>query len=230
MRASASRTVTQLQELAFGMPRRLPKRGRLRGVRSVPTPEDGNDPTLTGKEVSVLLDIAREQMTETLRLAEGFETKARGVMQSATVFFAASWAATAVLLATDKSESVPGWVPIVAAFIGLASLVSIGVAAWKTVALQQPTDTKAVNVDGLKGSLLKYAKRDDPRVSAYMLNEIAGIVRDRRQRNDGIFEGEKLVKRGKAQRLTTITRWAYASVFLSALQLVLSVAVSYFIT
>jgi hypothetical protein len=199
-------------------------------VRSVPTPEGGDDPTLTGQEVSLLLDIAREQMSETLKLAEGFEAKARGVMQAATVFFAASWAATAVLLASDGGRDTPGWVPIVASIIGVASLFTIAVSAVKTVRLQKPTDTKAVNVDTLKGSLLKYAQRDDPRVSAYMLSEIADIVRDRRERNDGKFQDGKLVVAGKAQRLITVTRFAYASVILSAAQLVLSVVVSYFIS
>ncbi len=188
-------------------------------VPAVAKPADiptGAAPSNDGAQVALLLDIAKDQVAEAFNVAQALETKARSLLQVSTVFFAASQAAVGVQVAVKAGETRPTWVALVATLIGLSGLVGIALAAVRTVKLQEAQDQLAVDVDTLSTRLIDYAERDDPRVSRFMLKELAGIAKGRRDKN-----------KVKISALDKVQCWAYVAIGASTCALLFSLVTSY---
>lgn len=183
------------------------------------TPADipvGTAPPNDGAQVALLLDIAKDQVDEAFEVAKALEVKARSLLQVATVFFAASQTAVGVQVAIRADSDRPGWVALVATVLGLLGLAGIGMAALRTVKLQEPQDQLTIDVDTLSDRLIEFAERNDPRVSRFMLGELSSVARDRRTKNDR-----------KIDALAKVQFWAFAALGASACALLFGLVVSY---
>lgn len=169
-----------------------------------------------GKQVPLLLDIARDQVDEAYRIADLLESKARNLLQAASVFFAASQAAVGIQIAAQSDASIPSWMVIVAAVLAGSGLVAVAVTAYRAVRLQEPQDQQTISVDGLCVRLLPFAEKDDPRVPQFILNELSGIVRARREKNAR-----------KAEALKTVQFWAYFALSASTTALFFGLITAY---
>lgn len=170
-----------------------------------------------GKQVALLIDLAKDQVKEAYDVAQALESKARNLAQVSTVFFAASQTAVGIQVAVTATTSRPTWVAIVATVLGLAGLVAIAMAAFRTVGLQEPQDQMTVNIDTLTKKLVTFAERDDERVSRFMLGELGTVAKGRRTKN-----AAKVIALGKVQF------WAYAALGSSSAALFFGLVVSYF--
>jgi hypothetical protein len=169
-----------------------------------------------GKQVPVLLDIARDQVDEAYRISQLLESKARNLLQAASVFFAASQAAVGIQIAAQADASLPTWMAVVGAVIAGLGLFGVVMTAYQAVRLQEPQDQQTISVDGLCMRLLPYAQRDDPRVPQFILSELAGIARTRRTKNEQ-----------KAAKLEAVQFWAFVALGSSAIALLFGLITAY---
>jgi hypothetical protein len=172
-----------------------------------------------GRQVAVLLDIARSQVDEAFRVSEFLETKARHLLQAATILFAGSQAAVGIQIAASSGRaSAPFWVGAVALFIGIIGLLGVVMTAVCFVRLQEPANQKAVSVETLCVRLLPHAEDDDPRVPRYILSEMSKIVRARREKNED-----------KAVALEDVQFWTFVALGSSATALLFGLFAAYFL-
>lgn len=177
-----------------------------------PSPERPRDST----QVALLLDVVRTQVDEAFRIAEVLEAKAKSLLQASTIFFGASQAAVGIQVAARGAESTPTWSALTATVIGVVGLIALALTAVNAVAMQEPEDRLAIDVDTLSKRLIDFAERDDPRVSRFMLGELAAIVNDRRETN-----------RAKVTALRCVRVWAYLALGASTLQLLFGMVTAY---
>lgn len=169
-----------------------------------------------GKQVSLLLGIARDQVDEAFRISELLETKARNLLQASTLFFAGSQAAIGIQIAAKSGKQAPTWMAVLAVFVGVVGLLAVARTAVCAVRLQEPSDQKTVSVEGLCVRLLPYAEDDDSRVPKFVMQELASIVRARREKN-----AEKVIA------LEAVQFWAFVALGSSATALLLGLITAY---
>jgi hypothetical protein len=169
-----------------------------------------------GKQVPILLDIARDQVDEAYRISELLESKARNLLQAASVFFAASQAAVGIQIAAQSEISIPTWMLLVAVAIAGLGLFGVAMTAYRAVRLQEPQNQQTISIDGLCNRLLPFAERDDPRVPQFILNELGRIVSDRRDKNES-----------KADALKTVQFWAFLALGSSTTALFFGLVTAY---
>ncbi len=169
-----------------------------------------------GKQMDLLITLAKDQVKEAYDVAQALEGKARSLVQVSTVFFAASQTAVAVQVAITTTANRPTWVAIVATIVGLAGVLGLAMAAHRTVQLQEPSEQLSVNVETLTKRLVDFAERGDPRVSRFILGELGTIAADRRTQNAG-----------KITKLDKVQFWAYMALGASTLALFFGLVVSF---
>jgi hypothetical protein len=162
------------------------------------------------------LDIARDQVDEAYRIAELLESKARNLLQAASVFFAASQAAVGIQIAARSDVSIPTWMLVVAVSIAGLGLLGVAMTAYCAVRLQEPQDQQTISIDGLCTRLLPFAENDDPRVPQFVLNELGRVVKDRREKNAT-----------KATALRAVQFWAFLALASSTTALFFGLITAY---
>jgi hypothetical protein len=156
----------------------------------------------------LILTIARDEAAEALRVSELLDGKARSLPQVATVFFAASQAAVAVILGNASDVSL--WIALAAAILGLAGLLAVSACLVLAVRVQTVEEQSTLNVRDVREYVEAESEKGHKPPMWLLVGTFTQIVEDRREKND-----EKADAVEKAQRVS------YLAIGLTSSQLLL---------
>lgn len=148
-----------------------------------PAPELPAGSADDGRQLGILLGVARSLVDEEFRRSERLDTKARGQFTAVGGLFAVVMAVTAgVLNALLAQQSIEPWTYPVLGGSALASIVALSAALlWSTEAWRL-RKSDALDPETLD-EYISYAERGNLAVTKQLIKAYAQILRDRRSQN-----------------------------------------------
>lgn len=154
--------------------------GAASSLISMADPRQKQDATHAEAErTDLLLDVARDEAKEAVRVSEILDTKGRTLPQVASVFFAASQLAVTTIL--TQLTDLPTWILIATPVLGVFGLVAVAYCLIRSIQVQRTTSQGAVEIAKMREYLEK--GDDGAAPSRLLLSVYSKIVENRRKNN-----------------------------------------------